>query len=213
VRGKRENFFSREKKFSRSPRAPLTLSRKAKNFFIYFYLPLSETEPSRKGKGKRAYHSAPTNGRRKSTPLFSKREGQKSIPFRADQRKAQKNTAFLEKGRAKEHTISRRPTEGAKEHRFSRKGKGKRAYHFAPTNGRRKSTPLFSKREGQKSIPFRADQRKAQKYPAFLEKGWGLGKGKTSFPAKRSFPLPQDHHHPFPRTKKACDQTRPQRQR
>ena len=140
MRGKRENFFSREKKFSRSPRAPLTLSRKAKNFFIYFYLPLSETEPSRKGKGKRAYHSA-------------------------------------------------------------------------PTNGRRKSTPLFSKREGQKSIPFRADQRKAQKYPAFLEKGWGLGKGKTSFPAKRSFPLPQDHHHPFPRTKKACDQTRPQRQR
>ncbi|MBO5990217.1 MAG: hypothetical protein J6R00_01045, partial [Lentisphaeria bacterium] len=45
IRGKRENFFSREKKFSRSPRAPLTLSRKAKNFFICFYLPLSGTEP------------------------------------------------------------------------------------------------------------------------------------------------------------------------
>gem|GEM_PF-1091386 len=44
MRGKRENFFSREKKFSLSPRAPLTLSRKAENFFIYFYLPLSETE-------------------------------------------------------------------------------------------------------------------------------------------------------------------------
>ena len=35
MRGKRENFFSREKKFSLSPRAPLTLSRKARNFFNY----------------------------------------------------------------------------------------------------------------------------------------------------------------------------------
>ena len=32
----------------RSPRAPLTLSRKAKNFFIYFHLPLSGTEPFKK---------------------------------------------------------------------------------------------------------------------------------------------------------------------
>jgi len=38
MRGKRENFFSREKKFSRSPRAPLTLSRKAKKLF-YLLLP------------------------------------------------------------------------------------------------------------------------------------------------------------------------------
>ena len=30
------------------------------------------------------------------------------------------------------------------------------------------------------------------KYSAFLEKGWGLGKGKTSFHVKRSFPLPQE---------------------
>ena len=33
MRGKRENFFSREKKFSLSPRAPLSLSRKAKKLF------------------------------------------------------------------------------------------------------------------------------------------------------------------------------------
>ena len=45
MRGKRENFFSREKKFSLSPRAPLSLSRKAGNFFIYLYLPMSGTEP------------------------------------------------------------------------------------------------------------------------------------------------------------------------
>ena len=45
MRGKRENFFSREKKFSLSPRAPLSLSRKAGNFFIYLYLPVSGTEP------------------------------------------------------------------------------------------------------------------------------------------------------------------------
>jgi len=45
MRGERENFFSREKKFSLSPRAPLTLSRKAENFFIYFHLPLSGAEP------------------------------------------------------------------------------------------------------------------------------------------------------------------------
>jgi len=38
MRGKRENFFSREKKFSLSPRAPLTLSRKAKKLF-YLLLP------------------------------------------------------------------------------------------------------------------------------------------------------------------------------
>ena len=37
MRGKRENFFSREKKFSLSPRAPLSLSRKAGKLF---YLPL-----------------------------------------------------------------------------------------------------------------------------------------------------------------------------
>ena len=48
MREKRENFFSREKKFSRSPRAPLTLSRKAGYFFTYFYLPLSGTEPFKK---------------------------------------------------------------------------------------------------------------------------------------------------------------------
>jgi hypothetical protein len=30
------------------------------------------------------------------------------------------------------------------------------------------------------------------KYLAFLEKGWGLGKGKTSFLVKRSFSLPQE---------------------
>ena len=36
MRGKRENFFSREKKFSLSPRAPLSLSRKAEKLF---YLP------------------------------------------------------------------------------------------------------------------------------------------------------------------------------
>ena len=41
MRGKRENFFSREKPnvgfgiLSLSPRAPLTLSRKARNFFNY----------------------------------------------------------------------------------------------------------------------------------------------------------------------------------
>ncbi|MBR2632435.1 MAG: hypothetical protein IKD29_03215, partial [Lentisphaeria bacterium] len=29
-------------------------------------------------------------------------------------------------------------------------------------------------------------------YSGFLEKGWGLGKGKTSFFVKRSFPLPQE---------------------
>ena len=34
-------------------------------------------------------------------------------------------------------------------------------------------------------------------YSAFLEKGWGLGKGKTSFPVKRSFSLPQEQS-PFP---------------
>ena len=32
----------------------------------------------------------------------------------------------------------------------------------------------------------------AKKYSAFLEKGWGLGKGKTYFLVKRSFPLPQE---------------------
>ena len=37
MRGERENFFSREKKFSLSPRAPLSLSRKAGKLF---YLPL-----------------------------------------------------------------------------------------------------------------------------------------------------------------------------
>ena len=52
MRGKRENFFSREKKFSLSPRAPLTLSRKAENFFIYFYLSLSGTKPLEKGRSK-----------------------------------------------------------------------------------------------------------------------------------------------------------------
>ena len=31
------------------------------------------------------------------------------------------------------------------------------------------------------------------KYSAFLEEGWGLGKGETSFLVKRSFPLPQEH--------------------
>ena len=36
MRGKRENFFSREKKFSLSPRAPLSLSRKAE----YLLFPL-----------------------------------------------------------------------------------------------------------------------------------------------------------------------------
>ena len=41
MRGKRENFFSREKPnvgfsiLSLSPRTPLTLSRKARNFFNY----------------------------------------------------------------------------------------------------------------------------------------------------------------------------------
>ena len=38
-----------------------------------------------------------------------------------------------------------------------------------------------------------------RKYSAFLGKGWGLGKGKPSFPAKRRFPLPQEHS---PLTKK-----------
>ena len=38
MRGKRENFFSREKKFSLSPRAPLSLSRKAEKLF-YLLLP------------------------------------------------------------------------------------------------------------------------------------------------------------------------------
>jgi hypothetical protein len=38
MRGKRENFFSREKKFSLSPRAPLTLSRKAKKLFYLLLL-------------------------------------------------------------------------------------------------------------------------------------------------------------------------------
>ena len=45
MRGKRENFFSREKKFSLSPRAPHTLSRKAKNFFNYV-LPIHVGEHS-----------------------------------------------------------------------------------------------------------------------------------------------------------------------
>jgi hypothetical protein len=35
MRGERENFFSREKKFSLSPRAPLSFSRKANNFFAF----------------------------------------------------------------------------------------------------------------------------------------------------------------------------------
>ena len=48
MRGKRENFFSREKKFSLSPRAPLSLSRKAEKLFIYLYLPVSGTEPKTK---------------------------------------------------------------------------------------------------------------------------------------------------------------------
>ena len=43
--GSGKNSFQREKKFSRSPRAPLTLSRKAGNFFFYLYLPVSGTEP------------------------------------------------------------------------------------------------------------------------------------------------------------------------
>ena len=51
MRGKRENFFSREKKFSLSPRAPLSLSRKAGNFFIHLYLPVSGTEPNKKSHG------------------------------------------------------------------------------------------------------------------------------------------------------------------
>ena len=35
MRGKRENFFSREKKFSLSPRAPLSLSRKAEKLYLF----------------------------------------------------------------------------------------------------------------------------------------------------------------------------------
>ncbi|MBQ7396827.1 MAG: hypothetical protein IJW08_09830, partial [Lentisphaeria bacterium] len=54
-----ENFFSREKKFSLSPRAPLSLSRKAGNFFIHLYLPVSGTEPSRKA-GKLFYLPLPS---------------------------------------------------------------------------------------------------------------------------------------------------------
>ena len=37
MRGKRENFFSREKKFSLSPRAPLSLSRKAGKLFLFTF--------------------------------------------------------------------------------------------------------------------------------------------------------------------------------
>ena len=60
MRGERENFFSREKKPNVGfvilfpcpaialATADLTLSRKAENFFIYFYLSLSGTEPNRK---------------------------------------------------------------------------------------------------------------------------------------------------------------------
>ena len=56
MRGKRENFCSREKKPNVGfvilvplsaialATADLTLSRKAKNFFIYFYLPLAGTK-------------------------------------------------------------------------------------------------------------------------------------------------------------------------
>ena len=44
MRGERENFFSREKKFSLSPRAPLSLSRKAEKLFIYLYQPVSENK-------------------------------------------------------------------------------------------------------------------------------------------------------------------------
>ena len=43
MRGKRENFFSREKKFSLSPRAPHSLSRKAENFLNYI-LPAESRE-------------------------------------------------------------------------------------------------------------------------------------------------------------------------
>jgi len=45
MRGKRENFFSREKKFSLSPRAPLSLSRKAEKLF-YLLLPTLWREQS-----------------------------------------------------------------------------------------------------------------------------------------------------------------------
>ena len=55
MRGKRENFFSREKPnvgfgiLSLSPRAPLSLSRKARNFFkIMFCLPMQGTKPDNK---------------------------------------------------------------------------------------------------------------------------------------------------------------------
>jgi hypothetical protein len=34
MRGEMENFFSRKKKFSLSPRAPLSFSRKAEYFFL-----------------------------------------------------------------------------------------------------------------------------------------------------------------------------------
>ena len=55
MRGKRENFFSREKPnvgfgiLSLSPRAPLSLSRKARNFFkIMFCLPMQGTKLNNK---------------------------------------------------------------------------------------------------------------------------------------------------------------------
>ena len=39
--------------------------------------------------------------------------------------------------------------------------------------------------------------KKELKYFAFLERGWGLGKGKTSFLVKRSFPIPQEYRHHY----------------
>ena len=48
--GSGKTSFQREKNFSRSPRAPLTLSRKAGKLF-YLYLPVSGTEPIEKCPG------------------------------------------------------------------------------------------------------------------------------------------------------------------
>ena len=62
-----------------------------------------------------------------------------------------------------------------------------------------KRTPLpikNKKAKYPKSTPLPIRHKNSEvpkKYSAFLEKGWGLGKGKTSFLVKRSFSLPQEH--------------------
>ena len=55
-----------------------------------------------------------------------------------------------------------------------------------------KSTPRYMNKQTPPPIRHKNSE-VPKKYSAFLEKGWGLGKGKTSFLVKRSFSLPQEH--------------------